>query len=453
MNIKILKKIYLPSVKLVRWTFLLAIILFVFIVIIYFFDIHFLIQRQWSLTLFLCVVLILVTSFDAYGAYIQPRISLERKVLSSIAVNRMSTVELVAQHHFSRDYTLQIFEHLPNNAKCEDMPLNLPLKARQKTQLEYRFKALQRGSFVFEKTSVRVPSPFGFWFTQYFIENRQEIKVYPDFKAITTYTLLAVDNHTSQLGIKRKPRRGEGLDFLQLRNYRKGDSLRQIDWKASSRRQDLISRQYQDERDQQIIVLMDCGRRMRTKDSELIHFDHALNASLLLSYIALRQGDSVGFLTFGGDSRWISPQKGASKMKNILSNLYDLHTTQVAPDYVNVAEKLSKLQNKRSLVILLTNSRDEDLDELMMAANLLARRHLVVLANIREKFVDRIEEKEVKTLDDALLYASTMQYLQARKDAQLKVKNQGVLMLDCVAEHLATQVCNSYLEVKRSGLL
>ena len=446
-------KTFLPSQKLVRYSIVLSIALFGFVSLIYILGVDFLIDKQGVLTTAILFVAAVILLLDFYGGAVQTKIQIKRQVISSIAVNRWSSVELSVVHSFLNDHVVQVYEHLPNYARCDEMPLILPLRARQKTKLSYRFKALERGQFEFGGISVRVPSPMGFWTSQYFISEKQSIRVYPDFKAITAYTLLATDNHVSQLGIKRKPRRGQGMDFMQLREYRKGDSLRQIDWKATSRRQDLISRQYQDERDQQIIVLMDCGRRMRAKDSELIHFDHALNASLLLSHIALRQGDSVGFLTFGGDSRWVSPQKGAGKMKTILSNLYDLKTTQVAPDYVHAAEKLKQLQTKRSLIILVTNSRDEDMDELLMAAKLLRRQHLVLLANIREAFVDEIEEQEVEQLDDALLYAGASQYLRTRKETQAQVKNQGVFMLDCLASELAANVCNSYLEIKRSGLL
>src|SRR5690606_26842305 len=170
------------------------------------------------------------------------------------------------------------------------------------------------------------------------------VKVYPDFMAIAAYTILATDNHTSQMGIKKKPRRGTGLEFQQLREYRRGDSLRQLDWKATARRQQLISREYQDERDQQIVLLIDSGRRMRTRDDELSHFDHALNAVLLVSYIALRQGDSVSVMSFGENHRWLPPQKGAGQIKNLLNGMYDLQAENCAPDYTKAAEKLAVLQ-------------------------------------------------------------------------------------------------------------
>ncbi|MGQ0658030.1 MAG: DUF58 domain-containing protein [Chromatiales bacterium] len=123
---------------------------------------------------------------------------------------------------------------------------------------------------------------------------------------------------------RHKRRRGEGLEFHQLREYRGGDSLRQIDWKATSRQRKLVSREYQDERDQHVFFLVDCGRRMATKDGELSHFDMSLNAVLLLAYVALRQGDAVGVMTFSGKPRYLPAQKGMPTLTRLLEFLFDL---------------------------------------------------------------------------------------------------------------------------------
>lgn len=472
------KKKLLPAQQSVRCLGCGALVFFMLISAVYLFELDGFKHALPLITIVMSVLSVALLVLDLYGAMTQPRIYLARKAASSIAVNRWVNVSLTLNHSFSRDYSVEIFEHLPDYVDSTDMPLLASLCVANKTHLEYKIKSYERGPLNFWGTFVRVPSPLGFWVTQYRVTTTQHgeifeqnieksptnksslqkqhsetIRVYPDFKAITTYTLLATDNHTSQLGIKRKQRRGEGLDFLQLREYRKGDSLRRIDWKATSRRNELISREYQDERDQQVVILLDCGRRMRAQDDDLVHFDHALNASLLLSYIALRQGDSVGFLTFGGEARWIAPQKGLGKMKTILSQLYDVKTSKMSPDYIEAAEKLIALNHKRSLIVLVTNSRDEDTSEILMAADLLKRRHLVLVANIREAVIDSMDQREVDDLNDALNYAGAFGYLSARDASQSKMKNKGIFLVDCLASELSVKVCNSYLEIKSCNFL
>ena len=136
-------------------------------------------------------------------------------------------------------------------------------------------------------------SVLGLWKKNIIQPLKSEVRNYPNFSSVMKYSLLATDQRLNQMGILKKRRRGEGLNFHQLREYRDGDSLRQIDWNATARTHKLISRDYQEERDQQIIFLVDCGRRMLAHDDQLSHFDHTLNAILLLSHVALRQGDAV----------------------------------------------------------------------------------------------------------------------------------------------------------------
>ena len=174
------------------------------------------------------------------------------------------------------------------------MPAPFRVGPGQWTKLSYRVLPDQRGVHHFGAAELRLISPLGFWLTRHAVGEGQAVQVYPDFAKITQYALFAIDNRLSQIGLLRRRRRGEGLDFHQLREYRSDDSPRQIDWKATSRMGKLIARDYQDERDQQIVFLLDCGQRMRARDDDLSHFDHTLNAMLLLAYVALRQGDAVG---------------------------------------------------------------------------------------------------------------------------------------------------------------
>lgn len=134
-------------------------------------------------------------------------------------------------------------------------------------------------------------SPWRLWVKRQLARVPGSVRIYPNFASIAGFTLHALENRIQLMGIRRRQRRGEGLEFRQLRDYQQGDMLRQIDWKATSRRGKPISREYQEERDQQVLFLLDCGRRMRALDGETAHFDHCLNALLLVAYVALRQGD------------------------------------------------------------------------------------------------------------------------------------------------------------------
>jgi uncharacterized protein (DUF58 family) len=277
--------------------------------------------------------------------------------------------------------------------------------------------------------------------------------VYPNFRAVSRYSLLAAANRAGELGVRRRPRRGEGLEFHQLREYRQGDSLRQIDWKATARLRRAVSREYEEERDQQIVFLLDCGRKMHARDEALSHFDHALDAVLLLAHVALRQGDAVGLLAFSGSPRWLAPRKGAKQLDRVLNSVYDLTSGTRASDYLEAAQQLSRRLAKRALVVVVSNLRDEDHEELLLAARLLGRRHLVLVASMKERALSKALDSRVKDLDSALTISATHQYLQARRRAHERLRKSGVLALDAEPQQLAVALVNGYLDVKASGIL
>lgn len=241
------------------------------------------------------------------------------------------------------------------------------------------------------------------------------------------------------------------MEFNQLREYRQGDSLRAIDWKASARMRKVIAREYQDERDQQVIFLLDCGRRMLAQDQEFHHFDYALNAVLLLAYTALRQGDAVGLQTFAGQDCWFAPRKGAHSMTALLNTLYDLQPTQQAADFLALASQVKARVKKRSLIVVVSNLRDEDDHEIAAAITLLKKRHLVLFASLREQVLDT--QAPVQDLSSAIQQSASFLYLEARKNSFNKLKAAGVQTLDVEPAQLAIHLVNRYLDIKSSGRL
>ncbi|MFC1749965.1 DUF58 domain-containing protein [Pseudomonadota bacterium] len=399
------------------------------------------------------VAILLAVLFDGLAVRAEPRLEIQRRVSHNLPLGAWSKVELRTHNLGKRPYQLTLFDHYPQHAEIEDLPHSFILAPGQYADIHYRIQPTRRGDAHFEGTEVELRSRLGLWRRHHLFQTTEAIKVYPNFSEVTKYNLLSTENQLGQIGIRRQQQRGEGLDFHQLREYRQGDNLRQIDWKATARLHKLISREYQLERDQQLIFLVDCSRRMRSQDNGINHFDQTLNAMLLLSYAALKQGDSVGFITFGGQQRYFSPQKGQQAINQILNHVYDLETTQHTADYSAVAKELLIRQRKRSLVVVLTNMRDEDQDELSTMLTLLRRRHLVLLANLREEILDQIASSSVQNFEQALRYTATESYLTRRKQTQSLITKMGALSLDVTAEQLPISLVNRYLDIKRSGML
>ncbi|HJV91547.1 MAG TPA: DUF58 domain-containing protein [Holophagaceae bacterium] len=380
-----------------------------------------------------------------------------RDLSPSLALGTWKAVKLRLTSTSRLGWNVTVMDHHPVDFEARGQGQRERLPAGGFLELTYQVRPTARGRRVFEPAQVRVEGPLGLIARDLRLAGTTTVKVFPDFAAVARYALLAIDNRLSALGILKRPRRGEGSDFQQLREYRTGDSLRRIDWKATARSQKLISREYQDERDQQVLFLLDCGRRMRALDAleggTLGHFDQALNALFLLSFVALKQGDAVGVATFGEEHpRLLAPRKGLVALDHLFQSLFDLEPSTQATDYLAAAQSLRTRLRKRSLIVLLTNLRDEEDDTLAPALRLLRHKHLVLVANLREAAVDRLLAQPPLTLPEALTQAAALEW-QARREAALRALGHlGAQVLDVKPEALPTALVNRYLELKASGV-
>ena len=408
-------------------------------------------ERAWQIAAGIFLMLALV---DAAAALRVQAPQLKRIVSGSMALAKWTKIRLeVSKTSVPRPLTVRLYDHYPQTFLVTDMPLDFTIDPEKVVDLEYQARAQERGPQVFAGCDLKIASILGLWWRRRFVPLESTVHVYPNYSTISKLLAQAVDSQSHLTGIRLSRRRGEGIEFHQLRDYREGDSLRSVDWKATQRMGRLIAREYQDERDQQVVFLLDAGRRMLAKDAELAHFDHALNAMLLLSYVALRQGDSAGVMTAGSERTWLPPRKGADAINGLLNHVYNIQPEPVEVDYGAAATELSIKQRRRSLIIILTNVREEDSQELRVATDLLRRRHLVIVASLREGILDETLAREVHGFDDAVLYAATNHYLDSRNESHKLLKAGGVFVEDCLCEELPTAITNRYLAIKRAGLL
>nr|WP_218583443.1 DUF58 domain-containing protein [Pseudomonas atagonensis] len=409
-----------------------------------------LLSINWGLLLALLALAIL----DALRLKRLPSPHITRQMPGSLALGRWGEVHLQVSHDFAQPLNIEVFDHVPDGLTTENLPLKVELQPGQYSRISYRVRPLKRGHFTFAHVEINLPSPLGLWSGKRLLEVPDHTRVYPDFARLYGGELLAVDNWLSQLGVRQRQRRGQGLEFHQLREFREGDSLRQIDWKATARQRTPIAREYQDERDQQIIFLLDCGRQMRSQDGELSHFDHALNACLLLGYVALRQGDAVGLSTFASDQpRFIAPAKGNAQLNVLLNGVYDLDSCRRAPDYQAAVSQLLARQKRRALVVVVTNLRDDDDEELLGVMKRLGQQHRVLVASLRESVLDRMRQHPVQTLDEALTYCGAVDYLNSSAQYHERLNAHGIATLQSPPEKLGARLVTQYLSWKKAVAL
>jgi uncharacterized protein (DUF58 family) len=394
------------------------------------------------------------------AAWKSSEVRMVRRLPSAFAIGVRRPVHVQLITGGAHAWRCEIFDHCDPSLRFEGLPARCELFAGKLTDVAYEVTPTRRGEIAFAPADLRVRSRLGLVELLERVGDTESRRAYPDFAQVARYAWLAGDRRLQEIGIKNYQQRGEGTDFKQLSEYRYGDPVRHIDWKATLRQNKPILREFQDERDQCVMLLIDCGRRMRAYDVETGigsgHFDQVLNAVMLLSYVALRQGDAVGALTFGtpeGAERVFAPRKGAHALNALMGTLYSVQPTPTHSDYLSVAQNLLLRHHKRSLVIVITNFRDEDSSELAHALRLLRSRHLVLLASLRERVVGELVSRPLDSGEAALDVGSAHLYEQSRRDAFNRLAARDALMVDAEPQNLGIELVNRYNAVKRAGLI
>jgi uncharacterized protein (DUF58 family) len=411
------------------------------------------------------LALVMLALLGADAAFSRARwrrapLAMERALPQAFSVGVATTIRLGLVNAGASACVGELFDCADPALVMPAMPLAFAIGAGQRQDFSVEVLPTVRGLKQFERAQIRLRSPMGLLDWKLRIGRVESRRVYPNFQSQARFAWLAVDRRLATLGLASVRRRGSGTDFDQLVNYQAGDAVRHIDWKATLKHQRPIVRRFQEDRDQSVLLLLDCGRRMRADDTQrgvgTTHFDQALNALMLLAFIALSHGDAVGAMTFGcapGQEKRFAPRKGRQTLSALLAELAEVQPAAEFSDYEALASDVLRSRRKRGLVVLVTNCRDEETLELHAALGLLRSRHLVVLANLREQVAGRIAAGPLDTPDAALEVAAALDYEQRRRDMLARFARGGVLTIDALPERLGVELVERYVVLKGSGKL
>ena len=394
--------------------------------------------------------------------FLSDHLHIEREIPHSLAQGRAAAVTLIVRRakRLPLPASIVLYDLYPASMRSRAFPARLDRRLFKNSDtviFEYTLLPRERGPWAFTGTDVLLGSPLRFWRLRLTHSVAGTGRTYPDFKKIAAGREmhgLALHGETREI---RK--RGQGMEFESLRDYEEGDSIRAIDWRATSRslrtdgRSKLIVKNYQEERDQQILFIIDSGYRLPG-----FQFDTALNAMLLLSYTALKHGDSVAAASFGAAERWIPPRKGLSALTGLLNGLYDLHSAPVPSSPFSALENALSRLHRRSLLILISNFREEDGESLAWILPRIERRHLLLLVSFRDSETEALAfpataQAEAADPEETLERAAAFSCLAARRRLYKKWEHSGLLVLETTPEHISSEIINRYLDVKRSGRL
>jgi uncharacterized protein (DUF58 family) len=302
---------------------------------------------------------------------------------------------------------------------------------------------------------LKATSRLGFWQRLLTYACETPVDVYPDMKQLREYAMLARTNRLSQMGVRRTRRIGADHDFERLRDYTIDDNYKHIEWRATARRQKLTVKDFQASQSQRIVFLVDCGRMMTNEAAGLSLLDHALNALLMLSYVALRHNDAVGLICFSDAIHaYVPPRGGMNQMNRLLRASFDRFPQLVESRYDEAFRYLASHSRKRSLVVLITNVIDEvNAAQVEQYLTNLVGRHLPLGVLLRDHQVfdaAEIEHPEGQQLWQA---AAAAEILAWRHQVVTDLAGKGALTLDVFPEQMTAPLVNRYLEIKARHLL
>jgi len=349
--------------------------------------------------------------------------------------------------------TDDLFEH----ASAPELPLAVELRPGAREQAIYRVVPHRRGTYALGDHTIRYSSPLGLWIRQITQRASQPVRIFPDVQAVRDYELLARQSRDAAARASR--RRGGASEFEALREYQRDDEYRKIDWKATARRHKLIARTYQLERDQSVVFMLDAGRLMTAESDALSLFDHALNATLMLTYVASRGGDQVGLMTFADRVlTYLPPGPGKSASQRLIRSLFAVHPDLVETDYEGAFTSLGPRLRKRSLVVLFTQILDHNASQqLLRLTRGLLPRHLPLVVLLRDPAIEALVQIEPRqfALGDhrPFITAAAAEVLSWREKLIRDLKRSGALVLDVLPRELSPSLINRYLEVKARQML
>ncbi|QDT95693.1 DUF58 domain-containing protein [Gimesia aquarii] len=382
-------------------------------------------------------------------------IEVHRDVNEVLSVGTANSVKLWFTNRGSVPLKINVHDEPPTPCHYTDLPFEIELFPNKHQYSIYHVEPHHRGNNRFRRVFLQMKSRLKLWTIYDERDIHQNVRIYPDIKSVHGVELLARRNRLAAAGVKLSRLRGRGTDFDRLREYRREDEFRSIDWKATSRHQQLISREYVVEKNQNIIFLLDCGRSMCNADEGVTHFDRALNAAILLSYVALRQGDSVSLLACSNKvERWVPPIRGAGSIQKLIRQVYDLEPIYEASDYQLMAEQLQVRYRKRSLVVVLTHALDEvHMSHLGDAIRLMRWPHLVLGAFLRNVPLQERMYSIPETDREAFQIAAAAEIVSTQSSQIAALQQSGLLVLDTLPENLSVNLISRYLDIKARQLL
>ena len=366
-----------------------------------------------------------------------------------------NSIKIDLKNNFPFPIRAKIIDEIPFQFQKRDFLIERKLEKQKNVLLEYILEPKERGEYSFGNLNIFVSSKAGLVSRRFTLQKNATLPSYPSFIHLRKYELMALQNEFLFGGIKKIRKLGHTMEFEQIKEYVPGDDVRTINWKATSKRNQLMVNQFQDEKSQRIYMLIDKGRTMQMPFNGLSLLDYSINATMALSHIILKKYDKAGMMTFSKKTEnKVAAENKSGQLRKISEALYNVQTNFYESDFSRLYQDVKFSLGQRSLVLLFTNFETLDaVNRQMKYLRGIAKNHLLVIVFFKNTELQQLIHNNPENMQEVYDQIIAEKFEFEKKLIIQELRKYGIFTVYTSPENLSIEVINKYLEIKARGIL
>ena len=379
----------------------------------------------------------------------------KRTLAEQLSLGDENKVHLHLTSNYQTRVYIEVIDELPYQLQKRDLSYQVILKGKASKEFVYTIQPKTRGVYTFNSINAYVTTSIGFVQRRFEFDKEMETGVYPSILQMRKHEFQVFNKSAASQGVKKIRKLGNTNEFEQIKEYVVGDDIKHINWKATSRRAELMVNQYQDEKSQQIYCIIDKSRSMRMPFNDLSLLDYAINSTLVMSNIALKKGDKAGLITFSDKiGTELTANRNAVQLRRIMEVLYKQKTDFLEPNFELLYQSIRKTVKGRSLLLLFTNFESMySLERALPVLRKLHKNYLLVTIMFENTEISDAAEMECKDVSDIYLKTFAKKFVDEKKFMISELRTHGIQSILTKPENLSVNAINKYLELKSRGMI
>ncbi len=438
-------KHFFTSVYITNRVYIALCIIIVWFVVAFFFPIINIVPR---VLLMLLIFFIILDALLLYSK--QQPITILRTLPERMSNGDANLISVSITNHYNYAITTMLIEELPEQFQKRDFMVPKTIASNENALLQYTVTPATRGIYHYGSSIVMVSNVVGLLQRRVAACNNASIPTYPSYKKMSRFALSAISNQLTQYGTKQLRKMGSSNEFEQIKEYVKGDDVRTINWKASARKQGLMVNTYTDEKSQQVYCIINKGRVMQMPFDGLSLLDHAINATLILTNVALSKKDKAGLITFNNKIGSLVPADAkATQLNLILEHLYKQETTFLESDFEKLYSLVRTKITQRSLLVLFTNFETySSMQRELPYLKKISAQHLLLVVFFENTVIKQLLEHNATTIEQVYTKTIAEKLLFEKRKIVKDLNNNGILTLLTTPQALTVNAVNKYVDLK-----